>query len=65
MSFTHLHTHSHYTLLGALPKIPDLVGEAKKLGMTSLALTDSGNMFGACPGRFGAICRSAEQVFEK
>lgn len=58
MSFTHLHTHSHYTLLGALPKIPDLVGEAKKLGMTSLALTDSGNMYGAI--EFYKYCKKKE-----
>ncbi|MEK7514495.1 MAG: DNA polymerase III subunit alpha [Patescibacteria group bacterium] len=45
--FVHLHTHSHYSLLGALPKIPELVGEAKKNGMKALALTDSGNMYGA------------------
>ncbi|MEK7609729.1 MAG: DNA polymerase III subunit alpha [Patescibacteria group bacterium] len=45
--FTHLHTHSHYSLLSALPKIDDLVGEAKSLGMTSLALTDNGNLYGA------------------
>ncbi|CAN5124239.1 DNA polymerase III subunit alpha [soil metagenome] len=45
--FTHLHTHSHYSLLEALPKIPDLVGKAKKLNMSALALTDSGNLYGA------------------
>lgn len=47
MSFAHLHTHSHYSLLSALPKIDDLVGEAKKLGMDALALTDNGNLYGA------------------
>ncbi|MDO8565414.1 MAG: DNA polymerase III subunit alpha [bacterium] len=45
--FTHLHTHSHYSLLEALPKIPELVKKAKKSGMTALALTDSGNLYGA------------------
>ncbi|MFZ2763470.1 MAG: PHP domain-containing protein, partial [Minisyncoccia bacterium] len=45
--FTHLHTHSHYSLLEALPKIPDLVKKAKLSGMKSLALTDSGNLYGA------------------
>ncbi len=43
----HLHTHSHYSLLNALPKIDDLVDEAKKLGMPALALTDAGNLYGA------------------
>ncbi len=45
--FIHLHTHSHYTFLQALPKIDDLVGKAKKEGMDALALTDGGNMHGA------------------
>ncbi|MCK5059815.1 MAG: DNA polymerase III subunit alpha [Candidatus Pacebacteria bacterium] len=45
--FVHLHTHSHYSLLSALPKIPDLVKEAKKNGMSALALTDNGNLHGA------------------
>ena len=45
--FTHLHVHSHYSLLKALPKIPDLVARAKKEGLTSLALTDIGNLYGA------------------
>jgi len=30
-----------------LPKIDDLIGEAKKLGLESLALTDNGNLYGA------------------
>ena len=45
--FIHLHTHSHYSLLNALPKIEDLVKEAKKNEMTALALTDAGNLYGA------------------
>ncbi len=45
--FIHLHTHSHYSLLNALPKIGALVDEAKKNGMLSLALTDNGNLYGA------------------
>ncbi|MES2088132.1 MAG: DNA polymerase III subunit alpha [Patescibacteria group bacterium] len=45
--FTHLHVHSHYSLLSALPKIDELVAAAKKSEMTSLALTDNGNMYGA------------------
>lgn len=47
MKFTHLHTHSHYSLLQALPKIPELIEVAKKNGMESLALTDNGNLYGA------------------
>ena len=45
--FVHLHTHSHYSLLTALPQIKDLVGAAKKRKMSALALTDNGNLYGA------------------
>lgn len=45
--FIHLHTHSHYSLLQALPKIPELVSAAKDAGMNALALTDNGNLYGA------------------
>ena len=45
--FIHLHTHSHYSLLQALPKIPDLVAAAKADKMEALALTDNGNLYGA------------------
>ncbi len=42
-----LHTHSHYSLLKALPKIPDLVAQAKKEGCDAVALTDFDNLYGA------------------
>lgn len=45
--FTHLHVHSHYSLLNALPKIPDLVTAAEKMGLKALALTDNNNLYGA------------------
>ena len=45
--FVHLHVHSHYSLLQALPKIPDLIDAAKKNKMSALALTDNGNLYGA------------------
>ncbi|TSC69853.1 MAG: DNA polymerase III subunit alpha, partial [Parcubacteria group bacterium Gr01-1014_49] len=45
--FIHLHTHSHYSFLQALPKVEDLVAKAKKEGMDAIALTDGGNMHGA------------------
>ncbi len=46
-SFVHLHTHSHYSLLDGLGTIPNLVAAAKNNGMTALALTDHGVMYGA------------------
>lgn len=45
--FVHLHTHSHYSLLQALPKIKALVKATVDRGMPAVALTDAGNMYGA------------------
>ena len=45
--FVHLHTHSHYSFLQALPKVEELVEKARKENMDALALTDAGNMHGA------------------
>jgi len=47
MKFTHLHVHSHYSLLDGLPKIDELLDYVKKLGMDSVALTDHGVLYGA------------------
>src|SRR5437762_13824302 len=45
--FIHLHTHSAYSLSeGALP-IKRMAKLAKEAGMPALAITDSGNLFGA------------------
>lgn len=46
MKFTHLHVHTHYSLLDGLPKIDDLLNYVKKLGMDSVAITDHGAMYG-------------------
>ena len=46
MAFTHLHVHTEYSLLDGAARIGDLVARAKELGMTSLAITDHGVMFG-------------------
>ncbi|MDP3991215.1 MAG: DNA polymerase III subunit alpha, partial [Candidatus Nealsonbacteria bacterium] len=45
--FTHLHVHSHYSLLDGLPKIDQLLDYVKELGMESIALTDHGVLYGA------------------
>jgi len=47
MSFTHLHVHSHYSLLDGLVQIKPLIKAAKKRGFTALALTDYGSLYGA------------------
>ena len=45
--FTHLHVHSHYSLLDGLAKIDELVNRAGDLGFDALALTDHGVLYGA------------------
>jgi len=45
--FTHLHVHSHYSLLDGLPKIEEILDYAKEQGMDSVALTDHGVLYGA------------------
>jgi DNA polymerase-3 subunit alpha len=45
--FIHLRVHTAYSLLeGAIP-IPKLIGLAQKYQMPAVAMTDSGNLFGA------------------
>ncbi len=46
-TFTHLHVHSHYSLLDGATRIAALVERAKDHGGKAVALTDHGNLFGA------------------
>lgn len=55
VSFTHLHVHSQYSILDGAAAVVDLVKKAKHDGMTALALTDHGNMFGIKD--FHEICK--------
>jgi DNA polymerase III subunit alpha len=45
--FAHLHVHTQYSLLDGAIKHEDLFRRCKELGMTSVAVTDHGNLFGA------------------
>ena len=45
--FTHLHTHTEFSLLDGLAKIDALVNRAVNLGQEALAVTDHGNLHGA------------------
>ncbi|MGD8896979.1 MAG: DNA polymerase III subunit alpha [Acidobacteriota bacterium] len=53
--FVHLHLHTEYSLLDGAGHVGELVGEAERLGMTAMAITDHGNMFGAV--NFHDACR--------
>ncbi len=45
--FVHLHLHSQYSLLEACCRTTETLEKTKSFGMSALALTDNGNMFGA------------------
>ncbi len=53
--FIHLRNHSHYSLLRALPKVPDLIKAAKNASMPAVALTDYSNMYGTI--EFFSTCK--------
>jgi len=54
--FVHLHLHTKYSLLDGACHIKPLVLRAKELGMTALAMTDHGVMYGAID--FYKTCKS-------
>lgn len=47
MDFVHLHVHTEYSLLDGAIRINELVKKVKENGMSAVAITDHGNMFGA------------------
>ena len=56
--FVHLHVHSHYSLLHAIPTPTELVATAKADGQTALALTDNGALYGVID--FYKACTKAD-----
>ncbi|HVZ67732.1 MAG TPA: DNA polymerase III subunit alpha [Patescibacteria group bacterium] len=55
--FVHLHNHSEYSLLDGLSKVGPMVERAKELGMSAIAITDHGALYGAI--RFYKACMDA------
>ena len=45
--FTHLHTHTEFSLLDGMSRIPQLLDRAQELGMDAIAMTDHGALYGA------------------
>lgn len=45
--FAHLHVHTEYSLIDGTIRTGELVKKAKQWGHTAVAMTDSGNLFGA------------------
>ncbi|WP_457795274.1 DNA polymerase III subunit alpha [Horticoccus sp. 23ND18S-11] len=46
-NFVHLHVHTDYSLLDGCCRIDRLMDRATELGMSAMALTDHGNLYGA------------------
>src|SRR5260221_2128465 len=55
--FAHLHVHTEYSLLDGFSRTKKLLGQAKALGMSHLAITDHGAMYGAI--EFYKACKAA------
>jgi DNA polymerase-3 subunit alpha len=60
--FVHLHVHSDNSLQDAAVSVMALADRAEELGMTHMALTDHGNMFGAM--EFLAACKETVKIVE-
>ena len=56
-TFTHLETHSYYTLLGSTISVTALVARAASDGMSHLALTDTNALYGVLT--FNQACQAA------
>ncbi len=46
-SFVHLHVHTEYSMLDGAARLSGLVERTAELGMSAIAMTDHGNVFGA------------------
>ena len=62
MSFAHLHVHTEYSLLDGAARINDLLDAAKSFGMTSLAITDHGTMYGVIDFYKAALKRGIKPI---
>ncbi len=47
LPFSHLHTHSQFSVLQATPSVNAIIAKAKEENLPAVALTDLGNMYGA------------------
>ena len=56
-SFTHLHTHTEFSMLDGAARVKDLVAAAAADGQPALGITDHGNMYGVLD--FYKACRDA------
>lgn len=62
-SFVHLHVHSEFSLLDGLSRLPDLCQYAADCGMSALALTDHGSMYGTIKFSHAAQAAGIKPIF--
>jgi DNA polymerase III subunit alpha len=46
-SFAHLHVHTEYSMLDGAARLKDLFAQCQQTGMSAVAITDHGNLYGA------------------
>ncbi|MDQ6961557.1 MAG: DNA polymerase III subunit alpha [Mariprofundaceae bacterium] len=61
-SFTHLHVHSDFSLLGAAATVSSLIDKAALLQQPAIALTDYANLFGAVEFYSAAVKKGLKPV---
>ncbi|MFZ2192822.1 MAG: DNA polymerase III subunit alpha [Candidatus Moraniibacteriota bacterium] len=62
IKFSHLHVHTHYSLLDGLSKIDELLDRVQELGMDSVAITDHGVLYGAIEFYMKAKARGIKPI---
>src|ERR1700722_12088538 len=45
--FVHLHVHTEYSMLDGAARLKDILAECERTGMSDIAITDHGNVYGA------------------
>ncbi|MFQ5380059.1 MAG: DNA polymerase III subunit alpha [Dehalococcoidia bacterium] len=60
--FTHLHTHTEYSLLDGMSRIEPLLDRARELRQEAIAITDHGAMYGTVDFYSGALSRGIKPI---
>jgi DNA polymerase-3 subunit alpha len=60
--FTHLHTHTEFSLLDGMSRIAPLLDRTKEIGMEALAMTDHGALYGAVDFYLEATARQIKPI---
>ena len=61
-NFVHLHVHTEYSLLDGAARINELLDAVKNLGMSSIAITDHGTMYGTIDFYKAAVKRGIKPI---